>query len=265
MFLNKLMYIKIKGQEEIIREAIKKAGGYRQLSKIIKIPLSSITNYIEGDRLPEKRFDSLINFLGIKNRELLIEEELEDNFRQKIGGFNCVIAKKKKGTFDRDMKVLQNIQSKKFKQWHKRMKNESPREYYNIQYSRFKKVGSYKYTTKKGEKVRNILEKQTADILFEKGIDYEYEPLVNIDKRYFFPDFLVNENIIIECTMWRGNIKAYKLKEKINLLKNKFQVYVLIPKALYTYYKILNNHLILGLDEFVLVAQTFINNGRSNR
>ena len=57
--------------------------------------------------------------------------------------------------------------------------------------------------------------------------------------------------------MWKGLEKAYKLKSKIDMLKKKYNVYVLIPKNLYSYYKILNHHLILGLDEFVLVAQTF--------
>lgn len=57
--------------------------------------------------------------------------------------------------------------------------------------------------------------------------------------------------------MWRGLDKAIKLKRKIEILKDKYIIYVLIPKALNNYYKILNNHLILGLDELVPVAQTF--------
>ena len=57
--------------------------------------------------------------------------------------------------------------------------------------------------------------------------------------------------------MWKGEKNAYKLKEKINALGSKYQIYVVIPKALYRYYKILDNHLILGLDEFVPIAQTF--------
>jgi len=138
------------------------------------------------------------------------------------------------------------------------MKKNNPEKYYNIQYSRFKKVGrGYHSTTKRGEKVRNIFEKQTADVLFNLGIDYDYEPLVHSGKRYFFPDFLIGNNIIVECTMWKGENNAYKLKEKIEALKNKYKIYVVIPKALYSYYKILNNHLVLGLDEFVPIAQTF--------
>lgn len=63
--------------------------------------------------------------------------------------------------------------------------------------------------------------------------------------------------IIIECTMWRGADKAIKLKKKIKYLKQKYKVYVVIPKTLNKYYEILSQYLVLGLDEFVPVAQTF--------
>jgi len=126
-----------------------------------------------------------------------------------------------------------------------------------MQYSKFKKIGGYKYITKRGEKVRNYFEKEVADMLHKLWIGYEYEPLVNIGKRYFSPDFLIDNKVIIECTAWKGENKAYKLKEKIDILKKNYKVIVIIPKNLYSYYKILNDHLILGLDEFVPVAQTF--------
>ncbi len=95
------------------------------------------------------------------------------------------------------------------------MKENNPEEYYLIQYSRFKKVGDYKLFTLNGEKVRNSLEKDVADILNKNGIKYSYEPLVRVKDRFFFPDFLINDKIILECTMWRGSDKAVKLKEKI--------------------------------------------------
>jgi len=135
------------------------------------------------------------------------------------------------------------------------MKENSPEEYYLLQYSKFKKIGGYKYKTKRGEKVRNNFEKQVADILDK--LKYEYEPLIKIGKRYFFPDFLINKKIIIECTEWKGEIKAHKLKKKLKYLKKEYKVFVVIPKDLYRYYKILNKDLIKGLDKFVPVAQTF--------
>ena len=193
----------------------------------------------------------------MKNKESLILEKLNDVWKQKIGGLKCVQAKIKKGTFERDLKMAQEKGAKKLKDWHKIMKKNKPEEYYQIQYSKFKKIGGYKYITENGEKVRNMLEKQIADILKKLNIEYEYEPLINSGNNYFFPDFLINKKIIIECTAWRGETKAYKLKDKIEHLKKLYKVYVVIPKNLYSYYKILNNHLILGIDEFVPVAQTF--------
>jgi len=138
------------------------------------------------------------------------------------------------------------------------MKLTQPRKYYEMQYSKFKKIGGYNHKTKRGEKVRNILEKQIANILHKLNINYEYEPLIKSDGKYFFPDFIINKKIVIECTSWKGEIKAYKLKEKINHLKKDYNVFVVIPKNLYTYYKILDNYLVKGIEEFVLVAQTFL-------
>ncbi|MCM8774700.1 MAG: hypothetical protein NC820_08260 [Candidatus Omnitrophica bacterium] len=102
------------------------------------------------------------------------------------------------------------------------------------------------------------MEKEVADLLYTLGIEYKYEPLVNINNNYFFPDFLIGNDVIIECTMWRGYQKAYRLRDKIEYLSKRYKIFVLIPKSLYSYYEILNNHLILGIDEFVPVAQTFL-------
>jgi len=251
------MYYRLKNQNEIISEAIKKAGSIRLLGKKLGIAKTTLFNYSHGTLIPDKFFCRLCDFLKI-NKEKIILESFPDNFRQIIGGKRCIIKKKEKGTFSRDMKLLQDIQSKKLKKWHKEMKLKNPDKYYLLQYSRFKKIGEYKFKTKKGEKVRNILEKEVADILYHLGINYQYEPLVRIKNRAFFPDFLIDDNIIIECTMWRGTSKAYKLKDKINCLKGKYQIYVVIPKNLYRYYETLKYHLVLGLDEFVPVAQTIL-------
>lgn len=251
------MYVKVRNQEQLIRRAIEKSGSYRKLSKEIKIPRSSLAGYIKSEVIPEDKFSSIIKYLGIKNYDYLISEKLPDNWKQVRGGRRLVEIKKEIGTFEKEMKKWQRFQAKKLRKWHKFMKENEPIKYYNIQYSRFKRVAGYKLKTKKGEKVRNILEKQVADILFNLKINYKYEPLINIGKKYFFPDFLINNKTIIEVTMWKGEIKAYKLKEKIKHLSKRYKVYVVIPKTLYRYYKILNHHLILGLDDFVLVAQTF--------
>jgi len=250
------MYIVLKNQKDILSKAIKKAGTYRKLSKILKIPRSSVLRYYQGGTIPKERFEKLVLFLGIEPKELKFSK-LEKNWRQKLGGKNCVKIKKQKGTYEKQLKKAQERGISKIKKWHKSMKKDNPEKYYSMQYSKFKKIGGYKHTTKKGEKVRNKFEKEVADILYELKLEYEYETLIKIGKTYFFPDFLINNKIIVECTAWKGEVKAYKLKEKLNLLKRKYRVFVVIPKNLYSYYKILDKHLIKGLDEFVPVAQTF--------
>jgi len=100
--------------------------------------------------------------------------------------------------------------------------------------------------------------KNSINQLKGKGIVYLFFWIILIHRASFFPDFLINNKIIIECTSWRGDIKAYKLRDKIKHLEKKYKVFVLIPKDLYSYYRILDNHLILGLDEFASVAQTFL-------
>lgn len=253
------MYVKLSGnlKEDLIREAVEKAGAYRTLSQILNIPLSSLDGYKKSETIPQDRLIKILNFLGKNIKELNIKL-LEKNWKQKIGGRNCVKAKKAKGTFKRDLKKAQKSGAKKIKEWHTMMKLTKPREYYLLQYAKFKKIGGYKYTTNKGEKVRNLLEKQVADILHKLKINYEYEPLINIKEKHFFPDFLINKKIILECTAWRGETKAYKLKEKITHLKKKYKIYVIIPKNLYTYYKILDDYLIIGIEDLVPIAQTFL-------
>ena len=94
-----------------------------------------------------------------------------------------------------------------------------------------------------------------ADTLNKLGLNYKYEVLIKSEGRWFFPDFMIGEKIIIECTAWEGETKAYQLMEKIEYFKKRYKVFVVIPKHLYRKYKILDKHLILGLDELARVAQ----------
>ena len=78
-----------------------------------------------------------------------------------------VILKKENGTFTKQLKKAQKSGIEKIKEWHKKMKRENPKEYHLIQYEKFKKIYGYKFTTVKGEKVRNKFEKDVADKLTE--------------------------------------------------------------------------------------------------
>ena len=224
----------------------------------LKIPPPSFLAYSYGRLIPLKRAKLIFRFLD-KTGDDLIGTMFEENFRQKLGGMKSVSLRKKRGTFDEGMKNMQEIQSKRLMQWHKEMKEKKPQEYYQIQYNRFKKIGGYKFITKNGERVRNFFEQKVANLLFDHGVEYKYEPLIHVGKRYFFPDFLVNGNLIIECTAWKGEAKAYKLKEKIFCLKEKYKVYVVIPSPLRKYYKVIESSLLVGLDEVVQMLNLQIN------
>lgn len=254
------MYYKLKKGKlkNLIESAWKKAKTIRNLEKKTGIRKSEIYYYHKETRpLNLKNLIAIEKYLKIKINENHIKEILPDNWKQIKGGKNCVKIKKKNGTYEKQLAKFLSKTGKGGKNMHRKLKKENPEKYYRMQYEKFKKIGGYKYTTKNGEKVRNELEKDVADILKDCNIRYEYEPYVNIKDKAFFPDFLINNKIIIECTAWKGFDKAIKLKEKIKHLKRKYKVYVVVPKPLNKYYKILNKHLILGLDEFVPVAQTF--------
>jgi hypothetical protein len=156
--------LKPERQKELINLAIQKAGSYRALSKITTIPRSTLNGYLKACAIPESNFNLITNFLNINNREELISQKLEDNWKQIKGGKKCVDSKIKKGTFEKDLKLAQKNGALKLKKWHKSMKEKKPREYHLIQYEKFKKIGGYKFQTNNGEKVRNLFEKEVADI-----------------------------------------------------------------------------------------------------
>lgn len=49
------------------------------------------------------------------------------------------------------------------------------------------------YTTVRGERVRSLGEKRIADFLFERGVQYEYEPLMMVGGEKVRPDFALPE------------------------------------------------------------------------
>lgn len=81
-------------------------------------------------------------------------------------------------------------------------------------YDRIKQSLKYKYELN-GQKYRNLLELETARILTQKNIIFEYERLVDCNNRYYFPDFSLGK-VVIECTFWDNvDQKAKELSEKI--------------------------------------------------
>jgi len=237
-------------------KALAKAGNIRLLESNTQISRSTLSSYhLEKRAVKKENLDKLVSYARISFNEREVIKKLPDNWRQIRGGKKCVELKKKRGTYEKQLKRCQRASSEYMKLLHKKMKANNPYEYYLMQYEKFKKVGKYKFVTKKGDRVRNMLEKEVADLLKSMKIHYEYEPLIEAGGKFFFPDFLINNKIIIECTEWRGFDKAIKLKNKIKFLKKKYKVYVVIPKTLKRYYGILNQHLLLGIDDLRQVLQ----------
>lgn len=246
------MYYKLKEKwkKELFLKAYGKEGNFRKLAKKLEIAKSALYEYKNHNRpIPQKVLDNLIILANESFKESHIKTKLPSNWKQIIGGKNRVKKSLSAGTFQEQLSKCHKGSSIYMKQLHKKWKIKDPKSYYTSQYEKFKKIGEYKYITKNGEKVRNQLEKDTADKLRDMGISYQFEPYIFHKSKAFFPDFLINDNIIIECTAWKGYDKAIKLKNKIDYLKDKYTIYVLIPKALNKYYQILNEHLIYSLDE----------------
>jgi len=224
-------------QVKLVEAAIKKAGSEKKLQKVLKIPHSSIHDYrIYFSKLTYERFNQLLSFLSL--RETDFKFKVIDPIEYRIKGGKATQRKYlREKRFEEIHKKMRAASSERMKKWHKKMKEENPEEYYCLQYSRFKKIANYKLKTKKGELVRNKLELQTADLLSELGIDYSYEPFLRGKKACYFSDFKI-DNLIIECTMWRGFQKAYSLLEKIVDLEScGYNVKVVIPDNLRAFYK----------------------------
>jgi len=241
--------------KEIISEAVEKAGSFRLLVKKVNIPRSTLAHFKNRKNVTirHETLERILFYIEKKLNDDIILKKLDNNWKQKIGGDKCFAKKKKDGTLYKQLeKSREKIpEGKRLIDWHNKMKKNNPEDYHKTQYEHFKKVGGYKLITNKGEKVRNQLEKDVADRLYEKSINYKYEPLIKAGKRYFFPDFLIKDKIIIECTTWRGYEKAFKLKEKIKLLRKKYRIYVFITPKVNKYYISINKYIIRDLPELI--------------
>jgi len=237
------MYIVLKNQKGAINIALEKAGSERGLAEVLGVVKSAIYYYKYKDRPIRKDiFCKLVEFLGLEESDVEqnILKQLDKNWKQKIGGKNSYLKKVNSGTFRRNLIKMRRAS----REMHKQLREKLCGRYFLNQYERFRKVGWYKFKTERGEIVRNILEKRIADKLFQFGINYQYEPCININKNYYFPDFKVN-NIIIECTMWRGFDKPLKLSKKVrNFEKMGYKVFVIVPNNLRRFYKRIENYLI---------------------
>ena len=195
-----------------------------------------------------------MRFLHIpaKQYNQYIIEELPENWGKIKGGVNCIAKKRRDGTFQETVERLRKVSSKRMKQWHKDMKEKSPREYHIWQYERFKKIrGGYAHSLINSTKVRNLLEKRIGDFLLINGFKFEYEPYININGKVYFPDFKLG-NKIIEVTEWKhpDKSKIQLLKRKIkDYRKNGFEVVFFIPGSVRKFYKAIQGSFVSALPE----------------
>ena len=238
-------------QNKFIQTAIEKVGNGKELGRLTNISADTIYSYRdEKFTISLEKAQRIAKIMNVKweDVERDIKNKLPDNWGQKLGGKKLIKLKTSRGIFPETVERLRKASSERMKEWHKEMKEKHPKEYHIIQYNRFKKVGNYKFKTKRGEKVRNELERDVANFLFDLKVDYEYETLVKGKRNYYFPDFLIG-NIILECSMWRGEEKARKLKNKIRDLEaDGFEVFVIIPENIRKFYKLLEEKIITNID-----------------
>lgn len=160
--------------------------------------------------------------------------------------------KKINGTFNATIKKLKESSSIRMKQWHRDMKQKSPREYHIWQYERFKMIGGgYKCKLLNGIPVRNKLEREVGDFLLSQKIRFDYEPYININGKAYFPDFKIN-NIIIEVTEWKhpSSDKIINLQMKVkNYDDSGFETIVFIPPNLRKFYKPVNCTIVSSLTD----------------
>lgn len=254
-------FARMQDQKELLKLLHEKLGSDRKIAASLKIPKSSFYEYSKGARIPIERFERIIEFLRFDRTDFKFNLVSGKEWLSK-GGRNSIKSKRKAGLLDKNFEKMRLVSSKRMREMHSRLKAENREKYYLTQYERFKKIGEYKFKTEKGHLVRNSLEKKIANLLFQKGILYKYEPFLDLKTKVFFPDFKIG-NLIIEATMWKGTSKAEQLKSKIESMKsNGFMVVVVIPERLERYYKIIEEYLVneSDLDNFLekhaRVAQT---------
>ena len=250
------MFFELKKGElrKIINLCIVNAGSERNLSKVLDLSKGKIYRYKNEFNISKKDLMMLLDYLD-KNLvwcSKRIVREFVDNWGRIKGGINCVRKKKKDGKFEANMEMLRRISSKRMREWHRHMKSNFPREYYIWQYERFKKVGrGYILKLKNGVAVRNSLEKDVGDFLISEGHKFDYEPLISVRGKFYFPDFKLNNNII-EVTGWKHptETKIIKLKGKIVDYQRKgFNVVLFIPHQFRKFYKAFDRFIISDLRE----------------
>jgi len=98
----------------------------------------------------------------------------------------------------------------------------------------FRNVGQRKFLGPNNEKMFTKTEKRIAEFFVKNKIKYEYEPLLNIKEHKYFPDFIIQNKIIIERCGLLSKKYFKSLRKKINdYSKLENQIVIIIPRKIY--------------------------------
>lgn len=230
-------------QKTLMQSAIAKAGSERKLAKLAGIPTGSISSLKQEKRNISMKYLKRVScFLNIRWEDSGYSILLPRNWGQIKGGRNLIEKKTIQGSMEETIQRLKEASSRRMHKWHTEMKATRPIEYHRWQYERFKKVGrGYCCTLANGTKVRNLLEQEVGNFLFNRFSAVEYEPYLNACGSTYFPDFLC-QNVVIEVTGWKhpSSAKLHRLFRKIKDLESEgYAVCFYIPMTHRKFYKCL--------------------------
>ena len=92
---------------------------------------------------------------------------------------------------------------------------------------RFQQNSRKKYFASNGLKVRSKIELEVTDILLKSRISFDNEKLISLKNRIFFPDFLIQNKIIIAvcCYMVKSHLQKYI--KNLRVLQELFDIIVI--------------------------------------
>jgi len=218
-------------QSEFLRRASKPFGSLRKFAKFLDMGWGYFWYYIsEQVTLPGVVFDKSLPFTGLSKKFIL------NNWVIEILPYNWFAIKGGVSTGKINSERLKN--DMKFRRmWVERSKKAGSKlkgrfiENWDVG---FRKAGKRKVTGPKGEKMFNENEKDIALMLLSKNKNYEYEKLINLNGKFYFPDFIVGKTIIERCGLSTNNYLD-SLKNKITDYTNCWdgKIIIVCPKHLF--------------------------------
>lgn len=245
-------------QSKFLRLAAKSVGSLRKLAKLLGLKWGTFWYYLnEQITLPYTWLEKLLPFTNLKEEYIIsecVEKILPFNWGAVIGGTKTSKINMARLRADPKFKELWIRHCKKAGAAIKNgfIKN------WDIG---FRKAGRRNVIGPKGENMFNEAEKNIALWLIKHNKSYEYERLIKINGKFYFPDFIVGNVIIERCGLCT--------EKYLKLLKRKFYDYrnywngriiVICPKNLLKPIK----RLISSNSKFKIINENNLDDGLSS-